>query len=203
MRNRATNEGKWIGPGLQPPIDIITLRQVTGVGIQPQQAGPNEYEIPGIFAHIPAALVQTGKRVKRPSPPSVSPPMQPVASTSSSMPNVSTRDGTVATTMATGSESGFQARLGDSEPQEVGIEEVSPDASPDDKGKKRKAEGVDGDDDAIQEDGDEPPTKRRRVSSLPKQDMQMQPSSSVESLAVTAGSSQAPLTNDSIGENSF
>lgn len=58
MRNRASgNEGKWVGPGSAPPIDIVTLRQVTGVGVQPQpqvNAASGEFEIPGIYTNIPA-----------------------------------------------------------------------------------------------------------------------------------------------------
>ncbi|KAG8833912.1 hypothetical protein FRC17_009871 [Serendipita sp. 399] len=54
MRNRNASGAKWIGDGPQPPIDIITLRQVTGVGPQLQANESGEFEMPGIYTNIPA-----------------------------------------------------------------------------------------------------------------------------------------------------
>ena len=36
LQRKRKEDGQWIGEGAPPPIDIITLRQITGVGPQPR-----------------------------------------------------------------------------------------------------------------------------------------------------------------------
>jgi hypothetical protein len=71
---------KWIGSGSPPPIDIVTLRQVTGVDIQPQTNERGEYEMPGIYTHIPPSrMLQDSAIPNRRIPPSLSRASQSVS----------------------------------------------------------------------------------------------------------------------------
>ena len=169
MRNRSSaNEGKWIGSGSAPPIDIVTLRQVTGVGIQPQANERGEYEIPGIYTHIPPSRMLQGSFIpNRRIPPSSSSANQSVSQGQASSSTVVNDPQTSSVVKAAVNEVPEQ-------PSEPAIDqggEVPSSSVAESQGKKRKAPSVNED---TSDDGAPPPSKRQRVSSPQVEDVQME-----------------------------
>lgn len=200
MRNRSSaNEGKWIGTGSAPPIDIVTLRQVTGVGIQPQPNERGEYEIPGIYTHIPPSRMLTGQFIpaRRYPPPSTSTSqsaLQGQASTSTAGNEAST---STAVNPATNDNAEMPPPAAPEPKPDESAGPSQPTPASESKTKKRKALS-DNEADDIEVS---PPTKRQRVSSPQMEDVQMQ--HAVQS-NTPAGSTQSPHPNDdSPGERSF
>jgi hypothetical protein len=167
MRNRANSEGRWIGEGSAPPIDIVTLRQVTGVGVQPRVNERGEVEIPGVFANIPPSKLINAEMLHAPRP-LVLPPLafyqSGEASTSSAGINATTTEANSQATPVA------QSQLDSSDTPSPQIADV-PSSS-----KKRKEMSED-------ELEDEHTTKRPRLSSpVPAVD-QASSSRSVEEIA--------------------
>lgn len=200
MRNRSSaNEGKWIGSGSAPPIDIVTLRQVTGVGIQPQANERGEYEIPGIYTHIPPSRMLQGPFIpNRRIPPSSSSTIQPASQGQAS-------SSTVANDAQTSSVVNVAVNEAPEQPSDNGTESVidkggrmPPSSVAESQGTKRKAPS---DDEGTDDDGVAPPSKRQRVSSPQVEDVRM------ESLPVPIIIDNPPEStssiNDSSGERSF
>jgi hypothetical protein len=174
MRNRSSaNEGKWIGNGSAPPIDIVTLRQVTGVGIQPQANERGEYEIPGIYTHIPPSRMLQGPFVpNRRTLPSSSGTSQPASqgqASTSAVANNAQRGPLVSVAINEAPEQPSDNRT------ETVIDpggRIPPSSVPESQGKKRKAPS---DDEGADNDGMAPPSKRQHVSSPQVEDVQMEP----------------------------
>ncbi|KAG8850809.1 hypothetical protein FRB91_008768 [Serendipita sp. 411] len=175
MRNRNASGAKWIGDGPQPPIDIITLRQVTGVGPQLQASESGEFEMPGIYTNIPANRLLGEQHLPRPRVGRASLAGSPaneasVSSTSGVTPQtqkneieVGLSQATEATTMASASQppppppstvESMEESMTNEEPPSSPIEQAS--------GKKRKAESDLDDEDMTDPDGAHSAKRQRR-----------------------------------------
>ncbi|PVG04302.1 hypothetical protein CPB86DRAFT_212248 [Serendipita vermifera] len=176
MRNRANNEGRWIGEGIPPPIDIVTLRQVTGVGTQPRVNERGEVEIPGVFTNIPPSKLINAEMLHGPRtlglPPLASMFGSGEASTSSTATNTTTTEAESQATTA-------------APPQSDGTSTPSPRLTEqriEAPSKKRKEMSED-------EHEDEPAAKRPRLSSPMPIDGQASTSRPVEG-------AQSPMDED-------
>ncbi|KAG8750821.1 hypothetical protein FRC14_000189 [Serendipita sp. 396] len=160
MRNRNASGAKWIGDGPQPPIDIITLRQVTGVGPQLQASESGEFEMPGIYTNIPANRLLGEQHLPRPRAGRASLAGSPANEASVSS---TSGDGGDVTTMASASQppppppstvESMEESMTNEEPPSSPIEQAS--------GKKRKAESDLDDEDMTDPDGAHNAKRQRR-----------------------------------------
>jgi hypothetical protein len=146
----------------------VTLRQVTGVGIQPQANERGEYEIPGIYTHIPPSRMLQGSFIpNRRIPPSSSSASQSVSQGQASSSTIVNDPQTSSVVKAAVNEVPEQ-------PSEPVIDQGGgmPSSSvPEGHGKKRKAPSIS---EGTSDDGAPPPNKRQRVSSPQVEDVQME-----------------------------
>lgn len=198
MRNRAANEGRWVGQGPPPPIDIITLRQVTGVGIQPQETAQGEYEIPGVYENIPASHVMTASILRKSNPSSASSSVNPSGQPSNS---ITPRQEEAAAVADSGNTSTNDSNSTE-KPDKAAPADVHAESSPEGKAKKRKADYLEEEDELL-DDAEQPAAKKRRLSVVRMEDVQMHPSTSVESLPASTNSSHATQTDSTTTEHSF
>lgn len=185
LQRKRKEDGQWVGQGAPPPIDIITLRQVTGVGLQPRFNERGELEIPGTYSNIPASrAVLSSLRIDK------SPPATNVQAS-----NVTGPSGTSAQLPVP-----IPPTLQSSEGNDVAMESlvvedqavpppssplsqrlpspIVPDA-PEGRAKKRKASRDHGASNTDDEERAAPSTKRRRAAS-PRQGDNTQPPTSAE-----------------------
>jgi len=186
LQRKRKEDGQWIGEGAPPPIDIITLRQITGVGLQPRFNERGEFEIPGTYKNINQSL----NRWKDPSTTNVVPEVSMSDPSTNEHGSTSTAiplDGATSTLMAISddktspSASALPTEVNDVAIDRLSMEDVAfsqprpqqhspvpthvPTHGPEGRGKKRKASRDHGDREIDEDETAAPSLKRRRALS--------------------------------------